>query len=99
MEKRNLQKKIYRVILGDRDYFIYAHTKQGAVRDVMDYLKDGALCRQATGEDMYNLGARLGSVLGHSGDAVEDSRQHRLDLDEPSQFPEVAEAAKDQLPY
>jgi len=64
MQNRKPQPKIHRVIIGNRDFFIYAITKQGAIRDVLEYLKQGALCRVATGEDMYNLGANGGKVLG-----------------------------------
>lgn len=64
MQNRKPQPKIHRVIIGDRDFFIYAITKQGAIRDVLEFLKEGALCRVATGEDMYNLGSVKGKVLG-----------------------------------
>jgi hypothetical protein len=72
MQNRKPQPKIHRVIIGDRDFFIYAITKQGAVRDVLEFLKQGALCRVATGEDMYNLGVAGGTVLGTPASPKDD---------------------------
>lgn len=74
-QHRKPTKKIHRVIIGDRDYFIYAMTKQGAIRDVVDYLKQGALCRVATGEDMFNLGRNGGEVLNLESAPEPDSAQ------------------------
>lgn len=72
---RKPTKKIHRVILGDRDFFIYALTKQGAIRDVVEYLKQGALCRVATGEDMFNLGRNGGEVINLESASEPDSAQ------------------------
>ena len=86
MKNRNYQPKIHRVIIGDRDFFIYAMTKQGAIRDVLEYLKQGTLCRVATGEDMYNLGANGGKVLGTP--LTQNDSQTKL-FDEPPQPEDV----------
>lgn len=77
--------KIHRVILGDRDYFIYAMTKQGAVRDVLEYLKHGALCRVATGEDMYNLGRNGGEVINLDSPPAADDSQPDMFNEQPDQ--------------
>lgn len=84
---RKPAKKIHRVILGDRDFFIYALTKQGAIRDVVEYLKQGALCRVATGEDMFNLGRNGGEVLNLESAPAPDSAQPDFFENEASQQP------------
>ena len=75
VQYRKPTKKIHRVIIGDRDFFIYALTKQGAIRDVLEYLKQNALCRVATGEDMFNLGRNGGEVLNLESAPAPDSAQ------------------------
>ena len=75
VQYRKPTKKIHRVIIGDRDFFIYALTKQGAIRDVLEYLKQNALCRVATGEDMFNLGRNGGEVINLESAPVPDSAQ------------------------
>jgi len=87
MQNRKPQPKIHRIIIGDRDFFIYALTKQGAVRDVLEYLKQGALCRVATGEDMYNLGANGGKVLG-TPVPPDDSQPELFDAPPADEAPE-----------
>lgn len=87
VQYRKPTKKIHRVILGDRDFFIYALTKQGAIRDVVEYLKQGALCRVATGEDMFNLGRNGGEVLNLESAPEPDSAQPDFFENEAPQQP------------
>jgi hypothetical protein len=58
------RKKIHKVVLDGKDYFVNAETKLGAVRDTLDHLRMTATVDVASGLDLFYLGTLGGEIIG-----------------------------------
>jgi hypothetical protein len=73
------RKKIHKVTIREQEYFIYAETKQGAVRDVLASLKSEVKCEVATGEDLFYHGMHGGKIIG---EPEPESPQNQIEFTE-----------------
>lgn len=72
--------KIHKVTIKGEEYFIYADTKQGAVRDVLAHLKSEVTAEVASGQDLFYHGIAGGKILNEPSDEIADPSQEPLAL-------------------
>lgn len=72
------KKKIHKVVIKGEEYFIWADTKQGAVRDVIAHIKSEVSCEVASGQDLFYLGACGGKIIGEDGASCDTQDQKPL---------------------
>lgn len=59
-----MKAKIHSVRVGGSTVFVWAQTKQGAIRDALEHLKIDADATIATGEQLYDAGQRGIAIHG-----------------------------------
>lgn len=79
------RKKIHKVTIKGEEYFIYADTKQGAVRDVLAHLKSEVTAEVANGQDLFFHGIAGGKIIGMPDDETADPSQEALALSNDSE--------------
>lgn len=75
-----MKAKIHAVELCGKTFLVNAITKQGAVRDLLEHLKDSVEVKVATGEQLFAAGRDGGSIIGEDRyKRAEDPNQIPLD--------------------
>lgn len=80
-----MKAKTYAVTLCGKTFLVSAMTRQGAVRDLLENLRDTAVVDMATGEQLYRAGAVGDPIIGGAREEPANPAQTSLELEKESQ--------------